>query len=325
MRVKSIVNLGKPQEKVYNLRIRCNDEYNHNYFANGVCVSNCHHATSASIKNVLDKCTNLQYSMGVTGTFPKEDDIANLYLQTYIGPNVYQLSSDSLINTEKAACPIYVVFQNMDWATIDEKKQLWLSRCQKDANPDDMTIGNQLLKQECEFVNNSYTRMKYIADMAIKMAHNTLVLFGDVKGGYGKSIADYIKENSDKHVYYVDGTTPPQNRDVYKELCENDTEGRTVLVASIKTFGEGIDLCNIWSIFLVNSAKSERIVRQICGRGLRKYEGKDKTILYDFIDNLKYTETGKYNDNYMWKHYLERKKIYREQNFPTYEQKISFS
>jgi superfamily II DNA or RNA helicase len=92
-----------------------------------------------------------------------------------------------------------------------------------------------------------------------------------------------------------------------------------VLVASIGTFGEGIDLSNIWSIFLVNSAKSERLVRQICGRGLRKYPGKEKTLLFDFVDDLRYTMDGRYEDNYMWKHYKERKKIYKEQNFPTYE------
>lgn len=324
MKVKKIEKIGPVEEEVYNLRIDCDDEYNHNYFANGVCVSNCHHASSNSIKNVLSKCYNLQYNMGVTGTFPKEDTINNLELQSYIGPNVYQLSADALINVEKAATPIYVVFQTMDWATQDEKKMLWLNRCQKALNPDDMTLGNKLLKQEEEFINNSYTRLKYIGDMAVKMANNTLVLFGDVKGGYGKKLAEYIKENSDKNVYYVDGNTPPINREAYKEMCEQDTTGKTVLVASIKTFGEGIDLCNIWSIFLVNSAKSEGIIRQICGRGLRKYPGKDKTVLWDFVDQMKYTENGKFYENYMWKHYMERKQIYKRQNFPTYEQKIDF-
>ena len=127
-------------------------------------------------------------------------------------------------------------------------------------------------------------------------------------------------------VYGIDESGNPMNiRDYYKAQCENDDTGNTVLVASIGTFGEGIDLCNIWSIFLVNSAKSERLVRQICGRGLRQYPGKDKTLLFDFVDDLRFTMDGRYEDNYMWKHYKERKKIYKEQNFPTYEQTISFS
>lgn len=71
---------------------------------------------------------------------------------------------------------------------------------------------------------------------------------------------------------------------------------------------------------LTNSSKSERLVRQICGRGFRKYPGKDKTLIYDFVDDLRYSETGKYYDNYIWTHYKERKKIYKEQNFPAFEQ-----
>ena len=96
------------------------------------------------------------------------------------------------------------------------------------------------------------------------------------------------------------------------------------MVASIGTMGEGIDLKNLWCIFLVNTTKSERMIRQICGRGLRMMEGKTKVVLIDFVDDLRYTENGHFGDNYMIKHGRDRKKIYVEQNFPVYEEKISF-
>ena len=299
------------------------------FFSNfTACVCDeCHHSAASSIKNVLIKCNNLKYAIGLTGTFPKDDTIENLSIQSYIGPVVYRLTADQLINSEKAATPIYVVFQIIEWATEGEKQQLYFNRAQKAQNPDDLTLGNKLLKQEQEFINNSYVRLKYIGDLAIKMAKNTLILFGDIKGGYGKKIVDYIKDNSDKNVYYVDGGTPSENRDYYKECMEKDTEGKTIIVASIGTFGEGIDVPNIESIFLVNTAKSERIVRQICGRGLRNSANKEKCILYDFVDWMPYSDNPKrsYYENYMIKHYRERKRIYQEQNFPTYEQRIKFS
>lgn len=326
MKIKSIKKIEYSGD-VYNLHIDSpSDKNNHNYFANGMCVSNCHHSSAASIKNVLNKCDNLNYSFGVTGTFPKNDTIANLEIQSYVGPVVYYLTADQLINEEKAATPIYVVFQIIDWATIDEKRQLYFNRMQKAANPDDLTLGAKLLKQESDFVNASYTRLKYIGDMAIKMAKNTLILFGDIKGGYGQKIVDYIKDNSDKNVYYVDGGTPTENREYYKRCMAEDGTGKTIIVGSLNTFGEGIDVPNIESIFLVNSSKSERMVRQICGRGLRNSAGKVKCVLYDFVDDLRHSESQKrsYYDNYMWKHYLERKKIYKEQSFPTFEQRFGF-
>ena len=151
-----------------------------------------------------------------------------------------------------------------------------------------------------------------------------MILFGDIKGGYGKKLFDYINENSEKTVFYVDGSTKPENREWMKEQMEKDVDGNTVMVASIGTMGEGIDMKNLWCIFLVNTAKSERIIRQICGRGLRLYEGKTKVVLFDFVDDLKYTENRKQYENYMIKHGRERKQIYIEQNFPVYEQKVNF-
>ena len=296
------------------------------FFKNFVaCITDeTHHASAPSEKNILSKCINLKYSIGVTGTFPKSDTIDNLTIQSYIGPLVYFLTTDELINKEKAATPIYIVFQIMDWATQDEKRQLYYNRLQKAANPDDLTLGNKLLKQEQEFINNSYVRLKYICDLAIKMANNTLILFGDVKGEYGKKIQEYIKDNSDKNAYYIDGSTPNQNREYYKDCMAKDKNGKTIIVGSIYTMGEGIDIPNIESIFLVNTAKSDRIIRQICGRGIRNAEGKEKCILYDFVDQMAYTEDGKYRENYMIKHYRERLKIYKEHNFPTFDQRISF-
>lgn len=287
------------------------------------CINDeCHHSSSKSIKNILIKCKNLQYSIGVTGTFPKEATYESLIIQSFIGPVIYKFTADELINKEKRGTPIYVTFQFLDWATRNEKQTLWLLRNNK--NTEDIGIGAKLLKQEQDVVNNSYTRVKYIAELAIKTKRNTLILFGQVKDGYGKKLYDYIKDYSDKNVYYVDGNTPPANREWIQEQMENDITGRTVIVGSINTFGEGIDIANLWCIFLVNTTKSERIVRQMCGRGIRLYEGKDKVVLIDFVDDLRYTENGKYYDNYMWKHYKERKKIYIEQNFPVYKQNIKF-
>ena len=294
----------------------------------GACICDeAHHSGTTSIKKILTKCINLRYSIGVTGTFPKSTSITNIEIQSYIGPVVYKLTSDQLINQEHAATPIYVVFQLMNWATMDEKRQLYYNRAQKAINDEDMTLGSKLLKQEQEFINNSYTRLKFIGDYAIKMAKNTLIIFCDVKGGYGRKLAEYIKDNSDKNVYYVDGKTPSDNREYYKKCMAEDHDGKTIIVGSIGTFGEGIDVPNIESIFLVNSAKSDRMVRQVVGRGLRNASGKEKCILYDFVDDLRYSEDKKkkYYDNYMWSHYKTRKSIYKEQKFPTYEQKYEFN
>lgn len=296
-----------------------NDEF---YYDFNACFNDeCHHSSNKSVRNVLSKCRNLIYSIGLTGTFPKEGSFDNFTIQSCIGPVVYKFTANQLINEEKRGTPIYVDIQYLSWATHEQKQTLWLQRLNKN---DDINAGTRNLKFEQDMVNTSYTRLKYICDMAIKTKKNALILFGQVKDGYGLRIFDYIKENSDKFVYYCDGNTPSANREWMKEQMENDLDGNTIMVASIGTMGEGIDLKNLWCIFLVNTTKSERMIRQICGRGLRMMEGKTKVVLIDFVDDLRYTENGHFGDNYMIKHGRDRKKIYVEQNFPVYEEKISF-
>ena len=290
-----------------------------------LCDEAHHSGTSLSIKKILVKCVNLKYSFGVTGTFPKRNKFEYLTIQSFIGPLVYMFTTDQLINVEKKGTPIYIIFQRLNYASMDDKKTLYLLRANKDQA--DIRAGSKVLNYEQKWVNDQYSRLKYIADMGIKTKKNTLILFGDIKGGYGKKIFEYIKENSEKNVYYIDGSTPETNRNYYKQCMEDDTSGNTVLVASINTTGEGIDIKNLWTIFLVNTAKSERLVRQICGRGIRQYPGKERVIIFDFVDDLRYTEDRekKYRYNYLWKHYKERETIYKQQNFPIIEQTINFN
>jgi superfamily II DNA or RNA helicase len=289
-----------------------------------VCIiDECHHSSSKSIRNILIKCCNLEYSFGLTGTFPKEHTYENMIIQSYIGPLIHKFTADQLINEEKRGTPIYIVFQYLRWGTMSEKQELWRMRKNKDSS--DISAGSKCLRKEQNMINSSYTRMKYISDLAIKTKQNTLILFGDIKNGYGKDIYNYIKDNSEKSVYYADGTTKPEVREWIKQQMEDDMTGNTVIVFSSGIAAEGLDLKNLWAILLVMSIKSSNKVRQICGRGLRLFPGKDRVVLFDFVDDLRYSdEHGNFYENYSYKHGKERKKIYIEQKFPVYEQKIDF-
>ena len=96
---------------------------------------------------------------------------------------------------------------------------------------------------------------------------------------------------------------------------EDDLNQNTIVVASIGCFSEGIDIANMWNIFLVESTKSDTIMAQLLGRGMRKFEGKDKTVLVDFVDDFRYG-SGYYTDNYLYKHGKERIDIYCKRGFP---------
>ena len=292
-----------------------------------VIVDECHHSRASTIKKILKRCRNTKYVFGMTGTFPKEDSFDRFVIESFIGPLVFKLTAFELINVHKAATPIYVINTYLNYASESEKKMLYESRKMKDK--DDVGTGMRLLEQEMMFVNKNYNRMKYICDLVSKSKQNTLVLFNEVKDskGYGRKIFEYLKENTDKTVFYADGHTDAKTRDYYNKRMDEDETCNTVIVGSQGTYSEGIDIANIGIIILAESFKSENILRQSIGRGMR-LGNKEKVVMFDIIDDLRYGEDGDKDwlrNNYLWKQHLERTKAYKEHQFPVYEQHINFS
>jgi superfamily II DNA or RNA helicase len=72
----------------------------------------------------------------------------------------------------------------------------------------------------------------------------------------------------------------------------------------------------------VESYKSEKIIRQSIGRGMRLKEGKEKVNIIDFVDDFSLPKGHK---NYLLKHGEERMKIYAEQGFPYKKYTVKFN
>ena len=298
---------------VYNLRIKSDNELNHNYFAEDLCVSNCHHTVSRSIRNILKKCKNAKYKVGMTGTLPETGSHKSFTIQSYIGPVVFRLSSNELINEKKSATPVYITMIEMQYLDDARLKALYDMRAVRKS--DDPTIGNKILAQEKEIARDSKIRLSYICDIIGKTTKNSLVIFSDIQNDYGRKVYNRIRETSSKVCYYIDGNTSPNIREQMKDAMEADLTGNTVIVASMGCFSEGINIKNVWNIFLVETTKSDNILAQILGRGMRQFEGKDKTMFIDFVDDFRYGD-GFYCDNYLYKHGKERQEVYVRRGFP---------
>lgn len=298
-------------------------EYLHRF--GGCIIDEAHHANAMSCIGIITKAINLRYCIGVSGTIPKEDTYEYLSLCSYIGGGtVYTYTPEDLIK-EKKGTPLEVEFLVLNWASEKQKQEMWTLRMSK--NPDDPTAGSKVLKAEELLINSSYTRLKYICEEIIRVTRdgsNALVLFADIKNGYGRKLYDYIKENSDSPVFYVDGNTPVENRKWIKEQVESNE--RAICVASQGTFGEGTNIKRLHYIFFTGGfSKSSNLMTQVAGRGLRLFEGKDKVVLYDIVDDLRYGgDVGRSYYNYSYQHYRERKKVYGDLKYPMKKRVVSF-
>jgi len=274
-----------------------------------VCIDEVHHAKSISIKNILVKCHNAKWKFGLTGSLPKEGSCDSFTIQAYLGPNVYTFSSHQLID-EGNATPVHVIGIELDYLTDKVKKDLYdlrnVSADEKD--------GVKLLNLEKQIAREERKRLVYICETISKAKKNSLVLFADIKNSYGRTIYNWLRENTEKNVYYIDGSTEADKREFFKKKMEDEED--VILVASIGVFSEGIDISNIHNLYIVESSKSEIMVRQMLGRGMRLMPGKEKIIVFDFSDNFQYGTHKWQKKNYLLRHADERRKIYKEKRFP---------
>ena len=282
-----------------------------------VFIDETHHAKTSSIKNILIKSYNSKYSIGMTGTLPQEGSLDSFTVQSYLGPCVYTYTSSELI-TSNYATPVKVVGIEMDYIDEEIKKKLYqlrnVSADQKD--------GVKLLNLEKDIVRENRKRLIYICETISKVTKNSLVLFSDIKNEYGRNIFNWLKENTEKTIYYIDGETKVENREYFKKQIEEQES--VIIVASIGVFGEGISINNIHNIFIVESAKSEYRIRQALGRGMRLMEGKDVITVIDFCDNFEYGTHRFQKVNYLKRHFLERQRIYKDKGFPFKNFKVKF-
>lgn len=287
-----------------------------------VLVDEAHHSTAKSFKNILLMTRGAKYIIGMTGTFPMDSSYDSFVIQSYIGPLVYKYTSQQLIEDEKFATPVEIRGILMSYMSEDDRRYLYgLRKSIPDECPE---MGSKIYDIEQDMCRRSTIRTEYICDIIKKTTKNTLVIFTDVKTGYGYNIYTNLRETTKKNVYYIDGNTKVAARSQIKQAMEDDTTGNTIIVSTIGCFSEGIDICNLWNIFLVESTKSVVSVAQLLGRGMRRYPGKDKTIVIDFGDDCSYVDKEDKNSavakrkskNYLYKQFMYRGKIYKNRRFP---------
>jgi superfamily II DNA or RNA helicase len=273
-----------------------------------VIIDETHKAKSQSIKTILSKCKNADYRYGLSGTIPKTGTLDRLTLMAYTGPLITEVSANFL-QTEGyiANCRVKVI--EMDYATEGAKNAFKEMAFNKYESKD-------VFKFEQNYVINSPGRLNFICNIISRVRGNSLVLFHRIE--HGQKIYEKLRQESDKTIYYVDGGTDKDIREEYKKKMEAGNE--VVIVASYGTFSTGISIKKIHNIFFTESFKSEVIIRQSIGRGLRQHESKDSVTIIDFVDDISSPDW----DNYLIRHAKARQKIYREQKFKYDIKKVKF-
>ena len=274
-------------------------------------VVTCDEAQSAkaqSLINILTKTFgSAKIRFGMSGTYPSDSSVEILTIQSLLGPKLINISAKKLIDKGLISdLKIKAILLHHDNRKFAEG--VYKIRKQD---------GAKAYSLEREYINKSSKRKTFIKNLVDKFKSNSLVLFHTIE--YGTELFNYIQNNCvGKDVFYIDGSTSIEKREYIKKKME-DTSGNTkILCASFGVFSTGVNVKAISNIVFAQGFKSDRVVRQSIGRGLRLHSEKNKLIVFDLVDI--------FHSDYktiLWKQYESRKtEVYKKQGFPLDEIKV---
>ena len=246
-----------------------------------------------SLTTILTSCVNAKYRIGLTGTLD--------------GTKTHKLVLEGLFGSVKKVITTRELIDKHQVSDFEIK-------CLVLKHDDEMClqIKDKTYQEEIQYLIANENRNKFIKNLAVSLGNNTLILYQMVDK-HGQILYDMIRETKnigDRKVFFVHGGVDANDREEIRRIME--IENDAIVVASFGTFSTGINIRNLHNIIFASPSKSRVRNLQSIGRGLRQSEGKEKAILYDIADDLRY----KKHMNFTLKHFVERVKIYTEEKFP---------
>ena len=262
------------------------------FFENYDCVivDECHGCKSKSLIDIMKKSHNAKYRFGFTGTLSnggKDSQTHEWVISGLFGPSYKAVGTKELIEKGRAS-------------------QLDIHCLVLKHNPQKF----DKYEDEIQFLITNEKRNNFIKNLALDIKGNTLILFSRVET-HGLPLYELINNGSDdnRKVFFVHGGVDVQEREQVREITER--ENNAIIVASYGVFSTGISIKNLHNVIFASPSKSRIRNLQSIGRVLRKGNNKDKATLYDISDDCTYNS----RKNYTLNHFIERVKIYTEEDF----------
>jgi superfamily II DNA or RNA helicase len=265
---------------------------------NAVLADEAHCSKGTEVQAILEKCRNAVYRIGTTGTLDNEK-VHQLMIEGYLGPVYKVITTKELIDTKQVSA--------LDLKCFSLKYPEDICKAFKKMSYDD----------ELTFLIGLQKRNEFIAKMASACSGATLVLTR-FNGDHAKPLYELISSITEKPVYYVSGEIKAEQRESIRKVANMED---CIIVATIDTMGTGVNIPNLRNVIFASPTKSMIKVLQSIGRGLRLAEGKEKMVLIDIIDDIRY----KKKENFAYIHALERISIYRREQFEFTVKEIPFA
>ncbi|MEO8398297.1 MAG: DEAD/DEAH box helicase family protein, partial [Ignavibacteriaceae bacterium] len=226
-----------------------------------VIIDEFHHAAASSYRNLIDNIAP-KFLLGLTATPFRGDrqDVIELCNSNIIVEYELRTGIDSGL---LAPFHYYGLFDDVDYTNI---RQFNYGYSIKDLN-------KALIIE---------SRDQAIISKWNEYAENLPTLAFCCSVNHANRVAESFNQNGITSGVYV-GTTPLEQRN---QLIEALRYGDVKVICVVDVMNEGIDIPFIECLLFLRPTESKRIFFQQLGRGLRKFPGKNKVVVLDFIGNF---------------------------------------
>ena len=163
-------------------------------------------------------------------------------------------------------------------------------------------------QSELKYLVTDSNRLEYIGKLlnTVSQSGNTLILVDRISAG--QQLAELIPGST-----FVSGTVKVKDRkETYDEIKEGTNK---VIIATYGVAAVGLNIPRIFNLVLIEPGKSFVRVIQSIGRGVRKAKDKDFVQIWDLTSTCKYAK----------RHLTQRKKFYKEAQYPFTIEKIDWN
>lgn len=256
-----------------------------------VIVDEAHHGEARVLTNILRKCVNAKYKIGLTGSV-KDSKIPRLVLEANFGPITTLITNkeaiDKGISTDLLIKGLVLRYPEAELRAVGVAKFTY--------------------QDEIKWLLYNPVRNNFICNLAISLKCNTLIMVTQIEHGEILVAQLLKKSEGTRKVYWVHGGTEAEDREAIRKIAEH--EQNAIIVGSV-VFQEGMSLRNLHNIIFTSPTKSKIRVLQMIGRGLRLLAGKEVCTLFDIVDDLRIGSIV----NYTLTHWIERLSLYNRESF----------
>tara|TARA_R110000851_G_scaffold117579_1_gene244340 strand:- start:2749 stop:4212 length:1464 start_codon:yes stop_codon:yes gene_type:complete len=169
-------------------------------------------------------------------------------------------------------------------------------------------VGHSDYQSELKYLVSDKNRLDYIGKLlnTVSESGNTLILVDRISAG--QQLAELIPNST-----FISGSVKVKDR---KETYDTIREGTNeVIIATYGVAAVGLNIPRIFNLVLLEPGKSFVRVIQSIGRGVRKAKDKDFVQIWDLTSTCKYAK----------RHLTQRKKFYKEAEYPFTIEKVEWN